>query len=25
VEENMLFPLPRHLRELDKAAGTAAE
>jgi 4-hydroxy-3-methylbut-2-enyl diphosphate reductase len=25
AEENMLFPLPRHLRELDKAAGTAAE
>jgi 4-hydroxy-3-methylbut-2-enyl diphosphate reductase len=25
VEESMFFPLPRHLRELDKAAGTAAE
>ena len=25
VEESMFFPLPRHLRDLDKAAGTAAE
>ncbi|MFO1097244.1 MAG: 4-hydroxy-3-methylbut-2-enyl diphosphate reductase [Xanthobacteraceae bacterium] len=25
VEESMFFPLPRHLREIDKAAGTAAE
>jgi 4-hydroxy-3-methylbut-2-enyl diphosphate reductase len=25
VEESMFFPLPRHLRDIDKAAGTAAE
>jgi 4-hydroxy-3-methylbut-2-en-1-yl diphosphate reductase len=24
VQEDMMFPLPRHLRDIDKAAGTAA-